>query len=168
MQRFLSAAAAAILLTSSVFAQSGPPPIELKVPFPSTSPRPNASVIYCNTALNSEISATNENLAARAFVGWRARVRLMFSGNDVLLSVSDPSSSSIEYRNPTRYVGASAAQTEFAGNLYVSTESPGNASVLAVNRDTGTFLWSTVSAGGAAGSYPSSNTAFYVCGARQQ
>lgn len=157
------------LLTITPFAnsQSTTKPVELSVPFPKSSPRPNATVVYCTPALNNEFGATDNLVTSKSFLGWKARVRIIFTGSDILLSVADAATrTQDEYRNPTRYIGARPEPTDFAGNVYVSSDGNGQVSVLGVNRDTGTFLWTTISAGTHGGGYPSTSTAFYVCGQR--
>lgn len=159
----LAVLATCLSASGSTHAQQTKEPVELTVPFPSTSPRPNAAVIYCVTALNNELSANDEAVVSRSFVGWRARLRVMFSGSDVLLSVADSTSSGQdEYRDPVRYTAATASPSDFAGSIYIAADRPGSANVLAINRVTGTLIWSAVSASG----YTRSNTAFYVCGPR--
>ena len=163
------AASALLPLTIVANAQATAKPVELSVPFPKSSPRPSATVVYCTPALNNELGANDSHVASKSFVGWRARVRIMFTGSDILLSVADiGSGAQEEYKSATRYSGTRPEPGDFAGNVYISSDGNGQASVLAVSRDTGTFIWSTVSAGSAGGSYPSINTAFYVCGQRTQ
>lgn len=160
----------AVLLIAAPFAQgqASVKPGEFSVPFPSSSPRPNAAAIYCTPALNNQISATDSVITSQSFVQWKARVRLIFNGSDVLLSVADQHSETQgEYRTSTRYTGALPGPSDFSGNVYTSIDGNGQATVLAVNRDTGTFMWSTVSAGGGGNlNYPRVSTAFYVCGQR--
>lgn len=160
---------ASTLLTTAILAsaQTTAKPVELSVPFPKSSPRPSAAVVYCTPAINNELAATDSQVASKSFVGWKARVRIMFTGSDILLSVADVGASAQdEYKNPTRYSGTRPEPSDFAGNVYFSSDGNGQATVLAMNRDTGTLIWSTVSAGSAGGGYPSISTAFYVCGQR--
>lgn len=164
----VSLAASLLVMTTVALGQKSVEPNEISVPFPKVSPRPNASAIYCTPALDNLISATDSHISSVSSVQVTVKIRLIFSGPDVLLSVAETNSENREeYRTLNRYTGSVPGPNDFAGNVYTSDDGNGNATVLAVNRDTGTFIWSRFSAGrGGTSSYPEAITAFYVCGQR--
>ena len=153
---------AAGLFTSIASAQA------TSVPFPKSSPRPAAVVVYCNAVLTTRVDATHDSVNSTVTRGadWRSHFRLMFKQTSVLMSLGKTSTGgAIEYETAIEYQALTDTPSDFSGNVYLAQRTAGHLNVLAVNRDSGTVSWTITGASDVEG-YPWAAAAFYVCGPR--
>ena len=138
------------------------------VPFPKSSPRPAAVLVYCNAVLANRIEATHDSVTSTATrdTDWRSHFRLMFKQSSLLLSTGKKApGGEFEYESAIEYQGLNDTPSDFAGNVYLAQQTPGHLNILSVNRDSGTATW-TIAGAADTEQYPWATTAFYVCGPR--
>ncbi len=175
-----------LLLVASATANAQPADGEVRVPFPNVAPRPSAVTLYCQPALTSTLAGNEEWGTDPAHIGaktYKASTRKYTNGDDGWIKVSFDGpqlvlqSRALPLATPEeRHEGygrglAYRVVNDDPGNFLAVRDSGkgiGNLAVIALNRETGTLMLTSIWASLSDKRHPSTSATFFMCGATPQ